>query len=1058
MHLQARKPILAFLLALLLIALAACTALSFPVLPEAQENTQDETPTPPSATVELGPETQHLSPELWGLLYRQADGTTVPDRVSVMILGTEAETTQSLSDYITVAGGTSQGDRLWEVPSSLLQSLVLRSDVSSMWLQTTRTAGHVSTDPYPALGLDDTLDDVVEANAAGVPSEQAALYAFLAKDGQILVDVTSPDTATETAIRTWLTARNIFLHPQTQSGARDTLYIMVVLPVGQILPLAQAFPSARLKAEALLSPGITLSRLHWHADVAAAEIDAVDWWVTPLESDGPTGTSDTPGPPETPHGCPDSPLGGVTYWKTDLAERQTLHGVGPWHTVGIDGEGVKVGIIDWGFYGFDAVPGLCNLRTTTDSTTVGTHNAFCQDVQQSIWPSSLLIRGSICQPSVMWIDPMDHGTNIAELIVDMAPGVELFMAQANSPRQVKVAADWLVAQGVDVIVHAGGWLYDGKGDGTSPLTEANSPPASQNQGPHSPYRYHPSPINTVDEITRGTAETPRVPPLVGAVPEPDNGPVWINAAGNQEHLTMYTRDVELLTMGTYKGFMIFDPDAGDDRRKACQPIVQTRMHTYANSLRWGDTWPTATHDIDFIIAPESRAPIGIDTVLYPPFLSTAIATQGDRAHAVRRGSYANPAGIDACLYIVVNEKAGVRTAPEWVQFQTLVGGNTGFQVRPRWLKDELLGRSIVNPSDSSNPGLMAIGARNLRWEDTLTVPSLIDLTILKTYSSHGPVFEATNDTRSLTEATSTVDRIKPDAVGGSGSITYRKWDSECSRNAVCSELYFGGTSSGTAHAGGLAALTVDWLKTLGADYAPGDVAALLEGNATLFGGVVNNGWGHGTLKMPDCAPTPITALPYFEAVSLAVDDCQSQRNQIRRRADPVYADYFTFSLARPATLQIDLVQSAVAGATDEVDPYLYLESGAYGSGSIDFLFQNDDGGVSYNSRIITNELAAGTYTIEATSYTTSDVGPYNITVIELCDAVCSLEVPLTVPVPAGRTPGCAAGRTPGCAAGRAPGCAAGRTPGCTPGCAASRNRQPVSAAIHGHHCCGRGLA
>ena len=151
----------------------------------------------------------------------------------------------------------------------------------------------------------------------------------------------------------------------------------------------------------------------------------------------------------------------------------------------------------------------------------------------------------------------------------------------------------------------------------------------------------------------------------------------------------------------------------------------------------------------------------------------------------------------------------------------------------------------------------------------------------------------------------------------------------------------------------MAALTVDWLKTMGADYAPGDVADLLKGNATLFGGVVNNGWGHGTLKMPGCAPTPITALPYFKAVSLAVDDCQSQRNQIRRRADPVYADYFTFSLARPATLQIDLVQSAVAGATDEVDPYLYLESGAYGSGSIDFLFQNDDGGVSYNSRIIT---------------------------------------------------------------------------------------------------------
>ena len=241
---------------------------------------------------------------------------------------------------------------------------------------------------------------------------------------------------------------------------------------------------------------------------------------------------------------------------------------------------------------------------------------------------------------------------------------------------------------------------------------------------------------------------------------------------------MYTHDVELLTRGTYKGFMIFDSEVQDDRRKACQPIVQSAGHTYSGSLRWGDTWPTATHDLDFIIAPANRVPIGTGAVLFPPFLSTAIATQGDRDHAVRRGSYANLAGIgDACLYIVVNEKAGVRTAPEWVQFQMLVGGDTSFQLRPRWLQDEIVGRSIVNPSESANPGLMAI---DLRWEDTLTVPPQGDLTILKTYSSHGPVFEATNDTRSLTETTATVDRTKPDAVGGSGSITYRKWDSECS--------------------------------------------------------------------------------------------------------------------------------------------------------------------------------------------------------------------------------------------------------------------------------------
>ena len=361
---------------------------------------------------------------------------------------------------------------------------------------------------------------------------------------------------------------------------------------------------------------------------------------------------------------------------------------------------------------------------------------------------------------------------------------------------------------------------------------------------------------------------------------------------------------------------------------------------------------------------------------------------------------------------------------------------------------------MVNPSDSNNPGFMAIGARNLLSPNT---------PVLQDYSSQGPVLRLTNNTKFDPPT-----RTKPDAVAGSGSITWRTWDSKCDQNTTCDDddLYFAGTSSATAHAGGIAALTVDWLKTVGASYSPGDVATVIKDNAVQFGHV-NDSWGHGTLKMADCAPTPIPSLPYFEAVSLAADDCQSQRNQIRRRADPVYADYFTFSLARPATLQIDLVQSAIAGATDVVDPYLYLESGFYGSGSIDFLLQNDDGGVGYNSRIITNELPAGTYTIEATSYTTSDVGPYNITVIELCDAVCSLEVPLTVSscrtgCAACRTPGCAACRTPGCAACRTPGCAACRTPGraacrtpgraaCrTSGCAASRNGQPVPVAIYGY--------
>ena len=102
----------------------------------------------------------------------------------MLIVENGATVTQSLSDYITAAGGSSSGNMIWEVPSSLLPSLVLRPDVSKMWLQTTRTTRDVSTDPYPTLGLNDTLDDVAEAYAADVPAEQAALYALRERENK----------------------------------------------------------------------------------------------------------------------------------------------------------------------------------------------------------------------------------------------------------------------------------------------------------------------------------------------------------------------------------------------------------------------------------------------------------------------------------------------------------------------------------------------------------------------------------------------------------------------------------------------------------------------------------------------------------------------------------------------------------------------------------------------------------------------------------------------------------------------------------------------------------
>ncbi|HSW42161.1 MAG TPA: S8 family serine peptidase [Patescibacteria group bacterium] len=62
-----------------------------------------------------------------------------------------------------------------------------------------------------------------------------------------------------------------------------------------------------------------------------------------------------------------------------------------------------------------------------------------------------------------------HGTAVAETIVDMAPAVELFVSNANSPADLEAAISWMTGHGVRVINYSkvSSTLMDGMGDGTS---------------------------------------------------------------------------------------------------------------------------------------------------------------------------------------------------------------------------------------------------------------------------------------------------------------------------------------------------------------------------------------------------------------------------------------------------------------------------------------------------------------------------------------------------------------------------------------------------------------
>ncbi|HSF14663.1 MAG TPA: S8 family serine peptidase [Vicinamibacteria bacterium] len=58
-----------------------------------------------------------------------------------------------------------------------------------------------------------------------------------------------------------------------------------------------------------------------------------------------------------------------------------------------------------------------------------------------------------------------HGTACAEIVHDMAPEAELYLANFDTLSQHGEAVDWLVSQGVDVISYSLGWYNAGPGDG-----------------------------------------------------------------------------------------------------------------------------------------------------------------------------------------------------------------------------------------------------------------------------------------------------------------------------------------------------------------------------------------------------------------------------------------------------------------------------------------------------------------------------------------------------------------------------------------------------------------
>ena len=205
-----------------------------------------------------------------------------------------------------------------------------------------------------------------------------------------------------------------------------------------------------------------------------------------------------------------------------------------WHTAGYRGGGVKVGIIDSGFYGWQSLQGVelpnsvAGVRCYTDIGVYSSDLAVCDDK-----------------------DLGEHGTAVAEAIIDIAPEATLYIADPASKGDLREIVDWMASQGVQVINMSLGFTFDGPGDGTSPSSR--------------------SPLRAVDRAV-------------------NSGIIWANAAGNEAQKTWFGPfNPGLFGIHQFSGRDVLN----SMYLESGQPIQA--------SLRWDDRWGGANCDLNLVL-------------------------------------------------------------------------------------------------------------------------------------------------------------------------------------------------------------------------------------------------------------------------------------------------------------------------------------------------------------------------------------------------------------------------------------------------------------------------
>lgn len=204
-------------------------------------------------------------------------------------------------------------------------------------------------------------------------------------------------------------------------------------------------------------------------------------------------------------------------------ESMEVIGVPAWHAAGFTGKGVKIGIVD---VGFDRYRELLGTDLPEDIVV----RSFTQGLEPDEFGTA-------------------HGTAVTEIVYDIAPDAQIFCAAFQTDVEFRLAIDWLLSQGVQIIQNS-------TGIGLGPMDGSGAD------------------AQLVDSIVR-------------------RGILWVNAAGNQGN----------------KHFRGTFTDADGDGWHEFAPGDELLTIAAANAVRlilnWDD-WQNGNQDYDLFLMDENQ--------------------------------------------------------------------------------------------------------------------------------------------------------------------------------------------------------------------------------------------------------------------------------------------------------------------------------------------------------------------------------------------------------------------------------------------------------------------